>query len=301
VYQGSACSFGANRRQARNDSRESAGAFCRLSADCTDRHVCRVHSAQGFELMTADPVTESAKAAQEIAKAINQGIAAVSGLGGWLDSIFGEAIGEAVRLHWTTNVRLWVSAYEILAHLGGTGQSNFGTASGLLEKVKWLDTKLAAATHTIPGKTPQQKQLATWICRKVYDARDDFLHGNEVDAAVLNLNKKPVTDFAACLFRLALTSFVDLNFNVAMPSKGHTTSAPSSRRRLRDLAVKSGGVKPVAMRSRACLGASATAIVSPVALCLSLSATSAFVSTKNTATATNRRRPSSRRVTDCST
>jgi hypothetical protein len=32
VYQGSACSFGANRRQARNDSRESAGAFCRLSA-----------------------------------------------------------------------------------------------------------------------------------------------------------------------------------------------------------------------------------------------------------------------------
>ena len=32
MYQGSACSFGANRRQARNDSRESAGAFCRLSA-----------------------------------------------------------------------------------------------------------------------------------------------------------------------------------------------------------------------------------------------------------------------------
>jgi hypothetical protein len=117
---------------------------------------------------------------------------------------------------------LWVSAHEILAHPGGTGQSNFGTVSGLLEKVKWLDAKLAAATHTIPGKSPQQKQLATWICRKVYDARNDFLHGNEVDAAVLNLNKKPVTDFAACLFRLALTSFLDLNFNVAMPSKDDT-------------------------------------------------------------------------------
>jgi hypothetical protein len=55
--------------------------------------------------MSADPATESAKAAQEIAKATGQGIAAVSGLGGWLDRIFGEAIGEAVRLHWTTKVR----------------------------------------------------------------------------------------------------------------------------------------------------------------------------------------------------
>jgi hypothetical protein len=55
--------------------------------------------------MTADAITESAKAAQEIAKATGQGIAAVSGLGGWLDRIFGEAIGEAVRLHWTTKVR----------------------------------------------------------------------------------------------------------------------------------------------------------------------------------------------------
>jgi hypothetical protein len=55
--------------------------------------------------MGADPITEGAKAAQEIARATGQGIAVVSGLGGWLDRIFGEAIGEAVRLHWTTKVR----------------------------------------------------------------------------------------------------------------------------------------------------------------------------------------------------
>jgi hypothetical protein len=55
--------------------------------------------------VATDPITEGAKAAQEIAKATGQGIAAVSGLGGWLDRIFGEAIGEAVRLHWTTKVR----------------------------------------------------------------------------------------------------------------------------------------------------------------------------------------------------
>lgn len=56
------------------------------------------------------------------------------------------------------SLALWVSAYEILAHPGGTGQSNFGTVSALLESVKWLDPKLAEATHTITGKKPQQKQ-----------------------------------------------------------------------------------------------------------------------------------------------
>ena len=56
-------------------------------------------------MTSADPVTESAKAAQEIAKASSQGIAAVSGLGQWLDQIFGEAIGESVRLHWTVKAR----------------------------------------------------------------------------------------------------------------------------------------------------------------------------------------------------
>jgi hypothetical protein len=123
------------------------------------------------------------------------------------------------------SLALWVSAYEILAHPGGTGQSNIGTVSALLESVKWLDAKLAATAHTVPGKTPQQKQLATWICKKVYDLRNDFLHGNDVEATALNLNGKPVTDFAACLFRLALTGFLDLHFNVPMPPSDDTAAA----------------------------------------------------------------------------
>lgn len=113
---------------------------------------------------------------------------------------------------------LWVSAYEILAHPGGaTGQSNFGTVSAMLESVKWHNAKLSAATHTIPGKTPQQKQLATWICKKVYDLRNDFLHGNEVEGPKLLLNGKVVIDFAACLYRLALTGFLDLHFSLPTP------------------------------------------------------------------------------------
>ena len=120
------------------------------------------------------------------------------------------------------SLALWVSAYEILAHPGGTGQSNFSTVSALLESVKWHDQKLATATHTTPGRVPQQKQLATWVCRKVYDIRNDYLHGNDVDEADLLLNGGPVIDFAACLYRLALTGFLDLHFHIAMPSLEQT-------------------------------------------------------------------------------
>jgi hypothetical protein len=48
------------------------------------------------------------------------------------------------------------------------------------------------------------------------------LHGNDVDGAALLLNGKPVIDFAACLYRLALTGFLDLHFNVAMPPADQT-------------------------------------------------------------------------------
>jgi hypothetical protein len=132
------------------------------------------------------------------------------------------ALAASVFYDTGRSLALWVSAYEILAHPGGTGQSNFGTVSGLLESVKWQDQKLAAAAHTIPGRAPQQKQLATWVCRKVYDLRNDFLHGNDVEGKALLLNGKPVIDFAACLYRLALTSFLDLHFNVAMPLADQT-------------------------------------------------------------------------------
>jgi|SRR5665213_1516439 len=116
------------------------------------------------------------------------------------------------------DLALWVSAYEILAHPGDTGKSNFASVSAMLEKVKWCDPKLSAASHIIQGKIPQQKQLATWICKKVYDLRNDFLHGNDVAASALELNGKIVTDFATCLYRLVLTGFLDLHFNAPVPA-----------------------------------------------------------------------------------
>lgn len=115
------------------------------------------------------------------------------------------------------SLALWVSAYEILAHPGGTGRSNFTTVTATLESVKWCNARLSAATHTIPGRNPQKKQFATWICKKVYDLRNDFLHGNDVEAPGLSINGKVIIDFAACLYRLALTGFLDLHFDTPAP------------------------------------------------------------------------------------
>jgi hypothetical protein len=119
------------------------------------------------------------------------------------------------------SLALWVSAYEILAHPGGTGKSDFNTVSTKLESVKWNDAKLKATAYTV-GRLPQQKQLATWICKKVYDLRNDFLHGNDVEPGALTLNGKVIIDFAACLFRLMLTGLLDLHFNTPMPPSSNT-------------------------------------------------------------------------------
>ena len=132
------------------------------------------------------------------------------------------ALAASVFYDTGRSLALWVSAYEILAHPGGTGQSNFGTVSALLESVKWQDQKLAAATHTIPRRTPQQKQLATWVCRKVYDLRNDFLHGNDVDGKALLLNGKP-----SSISRRASTGSHSpassiFHFNVAIPPADQT-------------------------------------------------------------------------------
>jgi hypothetical protein len=128
------------------------------------------------------------------------------------------------------SLALWVSAYEILAHPGGTSQSNFGTVSTLIEKVEWIATALAQPQHQV-GQT--QRPLATWLNRKIYDLRNDFLHGNDVDGPALNLNGKSTIDFAACLYRLALTGFLNLNFTEPEPAQSTPEHASFRQRRTR--------------------------------------------------------------------
>lgn len=111
----------------------------------------------------------------------------------------------------------WVSAYEIMVH-PEVGISNKSKVAAELEKVHWLDQRLSALNHPGPGNPPQPKQLATWLCSRIYGLRDDFLHGNDVDGPALLLNGKPTIDFAACLYRMVLTGLFDLHFLEQLPA-----------------------------------------------------------------------------------
>ena len=57
--------------------------------------------------------------------------------------------------------------------------------------------------------------LAGFIYERLYNARNAFLHGNPVTIETLKLEKSggQVQWFAAPLFRLALTAFLDLRFS----------------------------------------------------------------------------------------
>ena len=105
---------------------------------------------------------------------------------------------------------LWVSAFEILAHDGH--RSDFRRILSLLNHVQWLNQKLEIKDRTV-GK---DKQISTNLAGAVYDrlymARNHFLHGDPVTAQTLMLEKRRmhVHLFAASLFRLALTAFLDV-------------------------------------------------------------------------------------------
>jgi hypothetical protein len=55
--------------------------------------------------MMSDPITESAKATQEVAKGSAKALEAAEGLGGWLDRVFGEPIEHSVKSIWTNKIR----------------------------------------------------------------------------------------------------------------------------------------------------------------------------------------------------
>jgi hypothetical protein len=113
------------------------------------------------------------------------------------------------------SIALWVSAFEILAHDGRSGPKQ---VLSLLDRVQWLRKELKARDREVvldrKKKTTIPSNLAGVIYKSLYDVRNDFIHGNPVTPATLRVGKSPhsIHWFAASLFRLALTAFLDLRF-----------------------------------------------------------------------------------------
>jgi hypothetical protein len=116
-------------------------------------------------------------------------------------------------------VALWVSAFEILAHDGT--RSNLRRVLALLGRVEWSRPELKEPDREVNIRDGVVRtNVAGWIYWKLNKVRSDFLHGNRVDAETLKLQKseKSVLLFAAPLFRLALTAYLDLRFKIEFPS-----------------------------------------------------------------------------------
>ncbi|KQO49567.1 hypothetical protein [Methylobacterium sp. Leaf85] len=110
-------------------------------------------------------------------------------------------------------ISLWVSAFEILVHPGGSGVANRDRVFALLERTPWQRATSAKAAYDTGGKTKIHRTLASWLYQALNDRRNDFLHGNPIgrDALVLPISGRNLFEYAAPLYRLALTAFLELS------------------------------------------------------------------------------------------
>jgi hypothetical protein len=121
------------------------------------------------------------------------------------------------------SISLWVSAFEILSH-PRVSKAGLFTVYPLLEGVTYCDRKVGSRRYAayIPGskkgknKKQQVKEprrpLPCWIYGKLYEARNDFLHGNRVSVKTLSPTgtKDGLFWLAPSVYRLALTGFLKL-------------------------------------------------------------------------------------------
>lgn len=134
-------------------------------------------------------------------------------------------------------ISLWISAFEILVHPGGDGKANLGKVFALLERVPWIDKKCGYRWfETGINEKSVRRNLACWIYKKLYRCRNNFLHGNPVKISNLKIREsgRSLASFAATLYRLGLTSFLDLSWKEQLPPIADSEAFAESCARRRD-------------------------------------------------------------------
>ncbi len=110
------------------------------------------------------------------------------------------------------SVATWVSAFEVLTH-PANGNANLKTVLDCLEHASWISPKLHAKRYRSNyRKTRQQINFSQRLYTELYQARNDFLHGNKVAFKNLfpfknnSLHSLPVC--AVLVYRAALEGFL---------------------------------------------------------------------------------------------
>ncbi len=116
---------------------------------------------------------------------------------------------------------LWVSAFEILAHPGGSEHVTKGRVFNLLQEIPWIVKRHGHRRYLVEVSKGrfERKNLACWLYYHLYSCRNHFLHGNPVDLKNLLLPKsgREITFLMATLYRLALSSFLNPAWIEALP------------------------------------------------------------------------------------
>lgn len=116
-------------------------------------------------------------------------------------------------------VALWVSAFEILAHNAGSG---LGHVLKLFADIKWERKELSEIDRVFKKqkKRVYETNLAGELYERLHHVRNQFLHGNPVTPDTLTLSRcgRSLLNFAAPLYRLALTAALGLSLESDPPS-----------------------------------------------------------------------------------
>lgn len=112
-----------------------------------------------------------------------------------------------------TKLGLWISSFEILFHPGGSVYVSYKQIVKEFSRYQFYDKKLMTSEYKI-DKTTKSNILGK-VYKDLYDARNEFFHGNQVskDNLFLFNNKKypALTKVAPVLYFIALQLFLQKN------------------------------------------------------------------------------------------
>ena len=120
-------------------------------------------------------------------------------------------------------ISLWVSAFEILAH-PRVGKSGLPLVYGLLEKAPWHSDRMKERRYRAydprQPKKSSPRSLPCWLYGEIYQARNDFFHGNPIRITRLNVrgSGRSLFFFPPMLYRMALAAYLPIKANLKVPS-----------------------------------------------------------------------------------
>jgi hypothetical protein len=130
-----------------------------------------------------------------------------------------------------SRIALWVSAFEVLVHPGGEkGRADIGKVTNLLRQASWRNRRLKQLEHQ-PNirRKPTDVNLVQKLYEQLYEARNNFLHGNPVTHGCLfcfrNEQRPSLIEIAPLIYKVALNCHLGHSHN----SKKAEDGAPNYR------------------------------------------------------------------------